>query len=89
MRRELHFKFVADFKKSMAESAAEHRGAERKVAGRERRRRNAVDPVTELEEHKKHWSEHCRRSLRHSRGAATLPARIGPASVLSAFASSA
>ena len=57
------FKFVADFKKSMAESAAEHRGAERKVAGRERRRRNAVDPVTELEEHKKHWSEHCRRSL--------------------------
>ena len=48
------FKFVADFKKSMAESAAEHRGAERKVAGRERRRRNAVDPVTELEEHKKH-----------------------------------
>jgi hypothetical protein len=57
------FKFVADFKKSMAESAAEHRGAKRKAAGRERRRRNAVDSVTELEEHKKHWSEHCRRSL--------------------------
>jgi hypothetical protein len=36
------FEFVADFKKSMAESAAEHGGAERKVAGRERRRRNAV-----------------------------------------------
>jgi hypothetical protein len=37
----------------MAESAAEHRGAERKAAGRQRRQRNAVNPVTELEEHKK------------------------------------
>jgi len=33
------FKFVADFKKSMAESAAEHRGAERKVAAAAQRGR--------------------------------------------------
>jgi hypothetical protein len=37
----------------MPESAAEHRVAERKAVGRERRRRNAVDPVKELEEDKK------------------------------------
>jgi hypothetical protein len=46
-------KLVADFKKCLAESAAEHRGAERKAAARGRRRRNAVDPVKELEEDKK------------------------------------
>ena len=50
-------KFVADVKKGMAKSAAEHGVAERRQAERERRRRNADDPVktltAELEDDKK------------------------------------
>jgi chromosome segregation ATPase len=50
-------KYVASFKKGMAEADAEHQVAERKAADRERRRRNADDPVktltAELEKDKK------------------------------------
>jgi chromosome segregation ATPase len=53
----LFSKFMADVKKGMAESAAEHGVAERRQAERERRRRNADDPVktltAELEDDKK------------------------------------
>jgi hypothetical protein len=41
-------KFVADVKKGMAEAAAEHGVAERKQRDRERRRRDAEDPIETL-----------------------------------------